>query len=159
MAEDPPEHEHHYLPHRPHGAFGEGLVARVAERVADAMGTVQFVIISTLAIAGWLVVNDVGSFLRHALVGLRHGRGFDPAPFILLNLVFSAVAYYSASMVMIAQKVQVKRDHAHAVDAVEHHEQLARDQADLLRANTELTQRVHDLSVEIHALVSRPLAP
>ena len=37
---------------RDKGAFGDGVVPRVAERVAGAMGTVQFVIGSTLVIAG-----------------------------------------------------------------------------------------------------------
>lgn len=73
------------------------------------MGTVQFVIVSTAIILGWVLVNRVTSFLSNSWTGLLHHRGFDPAPFILLNLVFSAVAYYSASMVMIGQKTHQTR--------------------------------------------------
>lgn len=84
--------------HRNKGAFGEGFVPRMAEKVADAMGTVQSVLISTTVILAWILINHVTRFPSNSWHGLRHGEGFDPAPFILLNPVFSALAYYSASM-------------------------------------------------------------
>lgn len=141
--------------HHARGAFGEGLVPKVAEKVADTMGTVQFVIVSTVVIAAWMLVNHVTAFLQSSWQGLLHGRGFDPAPFILLNLVFSAVAYYSASMVMIAQKTQARRDQAREQADAEHREDLAATQALLIRQNTELTQDVHRLALEVHALLTR----
>jgi uncharacterized membrane protein len=144
--------------HRAKGAFGEGFVPRMAERVADAMGTVQFVIASTVIIVAWVVVNHVGRFLAHSWHGLLHGQGFDPAPFILLNLVFSAVAYYSASMVMIAQKTQAKRDLAREQADAEHREDLARTQCELIEQNTQLTEEVHQLTTELHALICGPAA-
>ncbi|MFZ0161841.1 MAG: DUF1003 domain-containing protein [Kineosporiaceae bacterium] len=131
----------------------------MAEKVADAMGTVQFVLISTVVILIWMLVNHVTSFLTTSWQGLLHGRGFDPAPFILLNLVFSAVAYYSASMVMIAQKTQAKRDQAREKADAEHREELATMQAELIRQNTTLTEDVHRLTAEVHALLSTPPAP
>jgi uncharacterized membrane protein len=143
----------HHQAHRGKGAFGEGLVPRLAEKVADAMGTVQFVLGSTVVIVAWVLVNHVIGFLGHSWNGLMHGRGFDPAPFILLNLVFSAVAYYSASMVMIAQKTQARRDLAHEKADAVHREELARIQVDLIEQNTALTAQVHKLAEEIHALV------
>ncbi len=144
--------------HRDKGAFGEGLVPRLAEKVADTMGTVQFVLISTIVIVAWVLVNHVVSFLATSWQGLLQGRGFDPAPFILLNLVFSAVAYYSASMVMIAQKTQAKRDQAREKADAEHREDLAATQAELIRQNTALTEDVHRLTVEVHALLVAPPA-
>jgi uncharacterized membrane protein len=139
--------------HRGKGAFGEGIVARVAEKVADTMGTVQFVLISTVVIVGWVLVNHVVGFLSRSWDGLLHGRGFDPAPFILLNLVFSAVAYYSASMVMIAQKTQARRDLEREEADAKHREELAQTQVRLIEQNTELTETVHRLTQEVHALV------
>jgi uncharacterized membrane protein len=144
--------------HRGKGAFGEGLVPRIAEQVADTMGTVQFVLISTVVIVAWVLVNHVVQFLSNSWDGLLHGRGFDPAPFILLNLLFSAVAYYSASMVMIAQKTQAKRDLAREEADAKHREELARTQIDLIERNTDLTEQVHRLTKEVHALVSRGAA-
>jgi uncharacterized membrane protein len=151
MKQDPLRY---HRAHRGKGAFGEGFVPRMAERVADAMGTVQFVLISTLVIIAWVLVNHVAQFLSTSWEGLLHGRGFDPAPFILLNLVFSAVAYYSASMVMIAQKTQAKRDLAREEADAKHREELAGNQMGLLEQNTELTEQVHRLTKEVHALVS-----
>jgi uncharacterized membrane protein len=142
--------------HRDKGAFGEGFVPRMAERVADAMGTVQFVIVSTVVILAWVVVNHVAGFLSHSWHGLLHGQGFDPAPFILLNLVFSAVAYYSASMVMIAQKTQAKRDLVREQADAEHREDLARTQCALIEQNTQLTEQVHQLTIDLHALICDP---
>jgi uncharacterized membrane protein len=142
--------------HRDKGAFGEGLVPRLADKVADAMGTVQFVLVSTVVIVTWVLVNHVTRFLANSWTGLLHGKGFDPAPFILLNLVFSAVAYYSASMVMIAQKTQAKRDLAREEADARHREDLARTQVELIEQNTALTKQVHELTKEVHALLSPP---
>jgi uncharacterized membrane protein len=139
--------------HRRRGAFGEGFVPRVAEKVADAMGTVQFVLVSTAVILAWVLVNHVAHFLSNSWHGLLHGRGFDPAPFILLNLVFSAVAYYSASMVMIAQKTQAKRDLAREEADARHREDLANRQTELINQNTALTEQVHQLTKQVHDLV------
>ena len=150
MNTDPLRFHRH---HRDKGAFGEGLVPRLAEKVADAMGTVQFVVGSSVLIAAWLVVNGVFGFLQSAWSGLLGGTGFDPAPFILLNLMFSAVAYYSASMVMIAQKTQARRDHAREEADALHREELANIQVRLIEQNTELTREVHRLSEEIHGLL------
>lgn len=152
MQQDPLRHHH---AHRSLGAFGDGLVPRIAEKVADAMGTVQFVMVSSVVIVAWVLVNHVVRFLSHSFDGLLHGRGFDPAPFILLNLVFSAVAYYSASMVMIAQKTQAKRDLAREEADARHREELAGHQVDLIKQNTDLTEQVHRLTQEVRALVSR----
>ena len=139
--------------HRNKGAFGEGIVPRVAEKIADAMGTVQFVLASTVVIIAWVVVNGVVKFLTDSWQGLLKGQGFDPAPFILLNLVFSAVAYYSASMVMIAQKTQTRRDQVREEADAKHREDLAATQVMLIQQNTDLTTDVQRLTSEIHALV------
>lgn len=140
--------------HRSHkGAFGEGFVPRLAEKVADAMGTVQFVMVSTVVIVAWVLVNHVVHFLSRSYDGLLHGRGFDPAPFILLNLVFSAVAYYSASMVMIAQKTQAKRDLLREEADAKHREELAHQQMEMIAQNTALTEEVHRLTEQVHELV------
>jgi uncharacterized membrane protein len=98
-------------------------------------------------------------FLSNSWDGLLHGRGFDPAPFILLNLVFSAVAYYSASMVMIAQKTQAKRDLAREEADARHREELANTQTKLIEQNTDLTEQVHRLTIEVHRLICRPDGP
>jgi uncharacterized membrane protein len=120
------------------------------------MGTVGFLVASSTIILAWVFSNHVVKFLSNSWDGLLHGKGFDPAPFILLNLVFSAVAYYSASMVMIAQKTQAKRDLAREEADAKHREELATTQMGLIEQNTALTEQVHQLTLEVHRLICVP---
>jgi len=81
-----------------------------------------------------------GALFEQLLEGLLNGSGFDPAPFILLNLVFSAVAFYTGALVIIAQKAQTRTDKANEEAAAKHRDELAQFQTDLLTTNTDLTK-------------------
>lgn len=145
--------------HREHrsaagNVFGDSLAERVAEKVSTGMGTVQFIIVSTLIIAVWVLVNHVVPFLSASYQGLLHGKGFDPAPFILLNLIFSAVAFYTGALVIIAAKAQAKKSNAQEEAEAKHRESIAAEQVALLRANTELTEQVKTLTEQVHGLVA-----
>jgi uncharacterized membrane protein len=87
--------------------------------------------------------------------GLLNGKGFDPAPFILLNLVFSAVAFYTGALVIIAQKAQTRTDQANEEAGAKHREELALSQADLLRRNTDLTEEIHSMAQQLRALTEQ----
>ncbi len=76
----------------------------------------------------------------------------EPAPFILLNLVFSAVAFYTGALVIIAQKAQTRTDKANEFAAAKHRDELAQTQAELLARNTELTEQIHTLATRLHVL-------
>jgi uncharacterized membrane protein len=80
--------------HRPH-SFGE----RAADRVATAMGSWRFIIIQTLIVLLWMVLNVIG-VTRH----------WDVYPFILLNLLFSTQAAYAAPIIMMSQNRQAQKD-------------------------------------------------
>ena len=141
-------------------AGGSSFMERVSERVASGMGTVGFLVISSAIILAWVLTNNVIHFLSNSVTGLLHGRGFDTAPFILLNLVFSAFAFYTGALVIIAQKAQTRTDRANEEAGALHREQLSRSQLNLLQTNTELTQEIHALATklsnltdEIHAAV------
>jgi uncharacterized membrane protein len=75
-------------------------------------------------------------------------------PWILLNLIFSGVAFYTGALVIIAQKAQSKKDKAREEADAQHREELSKKQVTLLEVNTTLTQEVHDLSQQIQKLVS-----
>jgi uncharacterized membrane protein len=119
------------------------------------MGTVAFLVVSSVIILGWVLVNNVGQFLDSSWHGLLNGKGFDPAPFILLNLVFSAVAFYTGALVIIAQKAQTRTDRANEEAGAKHREELAQSQADLLRRNTNLTEEIHAISEQLRALTEQ----
>jgi uncharacterized membrane protein len=131
------------MPQRPHrGAFGDDTFGRFAEKTARFFGTPQYILGQTLVVLAWLAVNAVAVSLR-----------WDPYPFILLNLAFSTQAAYAAPLILLAQTRQADRDKALASAAAEHGEELARNHAELLEANTKLTEQVERLTAEIHRKV------
>ncbi len=153
---NPMRHHTHYVRQRRGGdspyAGGSSFMERVAEAVASGMGTVGFLLVSTGIILGWVFINHLVRFLTTAWHGLLHGTGFDPAPFILLNLIFSAVAFYTGALVIIAQKAQTRTDRANEEAAAAHREELAQFQTQLLQQNTDLTKEIHELARRLAAL-------
>jgi uncharacterized membrane protein len=147
-------------------AGGSSFMERVSEAVASGMGTVGFLLVSSTVILAWVLSNHVIHFLSNSWTGLLNGKGFDPAPFILLNLVFSAVAFYTGALVIIAQKAQTRTDKANEEAAAKHRDELAeyqeaaskrRDEliqqmTDLLKRNTDLTEQIHTLSQKLSTL-------
>ena len=86
---------------RPALSFGE----RVSDRVAGVVGSWQFVIIQSVVMVVWLALNIV-AWTEH----------WDPYPFILLNLVLSFQAAYTAPIILMSQNRQSAIDR----DAAEH---------------------------------------
>jgi uncharacterized membrane protein len=136
-------------------AGGSSFMERVSEAVASGMGTVAFLVVSSAIILGWVLVNHVVQFLQTSWHGLLDGRGFDPAPFILLNLLFSAVAFYTCALVIIAQKAQTRTDQANEEAAAKHREELGQYQTELLQRNTDLTEQIHTLAEQLSGLTEQ----
>jgi uncharacterized membrane protein len=154
---DPLRHHKHYKSD-PDGnaspyAGGSSFMERVSEKVASGMGTVGFLVVSSAIILAWVFVNHLVRFLTNSWHGLLNGSGFDPAPFILLNLVFSAVAFYTGALVIIAQKAQTRTDVANEAAAAAHRDELAQFQTDLLQQNTKLTEEIDAVSKKLAKLV------
>ena len=80
-----------------------GFGQRLADSVAKGMGSWRFIIIQTIIVVIWMVVN-VLAFVHH----------WDVYPYILLNLLFSTQAAYAAPIIMMAQNRQNERDRANA---------------------------------------------
>ena len=75
---------------------------RLADKVANGMGSWRFIIWQTIIVAIWMILNFI-AFCYH----------WDPYPFILLNLVFSTQAAYAAPIIMMSQNRQNERDRKH----------------------------------------------
>ena len=88
-------HQHH------HDSLGFGQ--RLADTVANGMGSWRFIIIQSVIVILWMTLNVIG-FVYH----------WDVYPYILLNLLFSTQAAYAAPIIMMAQNRQNERDRAHA---------------------------------------------
>src|SRR5665811_1651675 len=72
---------------------------RLADSVANGMGSWKFIIIQTIFVILWMGLNVV-ALMYH----------WDVYPFILLNLVFSTQAAYAAPIILLAQNRQADRD-------------------------------------------------
>ncbi len=79
--------------------------ARVADKVAAGVGSWPFIIGQAIILALWIILNSVAWFYN-----------FDPRPFILLNLVLSFQAAFSAPFVMMSQNRQAEKDRLTALN-------------------------------------------
>lgn len=79
------------------------LADRLADAVAEGMGSWTFIILQTVFVIIWMGLNLV-AYLDH----------WDPYPFILLNLVFSTQAAYAAPIIMQSQNRSAARDREQA---------------------------------------------
>jgi uncharacterized membrane protein len=153
--EDPLRHHKHYEQGGKHPspyAGGSSFMERMAEGVASAMGTVQFVLVGSLIILAWVVINGAVKYLESTGKALSKGGEFDPEPWILLNLIFSGVAFYTGALVIIAQKAQTRTDKANEEAAAKHRDELANFQSGLLEKNTDLTEQIHTLTAKMSEL-------
>lgn len=78
---------------------------RIADAVAITVGSWRFILIQSALLAVWIALNLTAWV-----------RAWDPYPFILLNLVLSFQAAYTAPILMMSQNRQAeidRRDAAH----------------------------------------------
>ncbi len=137
--------------------FGE----RLADRVAQLGGSWTFIAIFTGMLIAWVIVNTV--------VLARFGGGFDPYPYIFLNLILSMVAALQAPVILMSQNRQAARDRLAAgldyeinlkaeVEIMALHEKLDRIRLEhleeLLR---DLTQQVEESNKLVRAAVTKSI--
>lgn len=83
--------------------YDQESFGRFSEAIARNLGTARFLIVQSVFVIIWIILNI-------ALVTLR----WDPYPFILLNLAFSTQAAYAAPLILLAQNRQEERDRRQA---------------------------------------------
>lgn len=81
--------------------------ARAADAVVAIVGSWRFILIQSALLAGWLIYNAIS------------GHAFDPFPFILLNLMLSFQAAYTAPVIMMSQNRQADIDRQRGIDDFE----------------------------------------
>ena len=150
--------------HESHGAFGQDAFGRRAEALARFFGTPRYILGQTLIVIVWLILNSLALSFR-----------WDPYPFILLNLAFSTQAAYAAPLILLAQTRQADRDKDHETFIERSHAELDRraqeriaairaendklaklleSNTDLTRWDKDLTEKVADLTKQIHAILT-----
>ncbi len=124
------------------------LGERAADRMRNMMGSWPFVFVFFGIMITWAVINSL------FYLGGAHGKhGFDPYPYILLNLFLSMLAGVQAAALLIA----AKRADAVSSEIAVHTEHNTEDIKALVNDNTALTRTVKsntDLLQEIHRHVA-----
>ncbi len=87
------------MPPHPPLRWGE----RMADSVTALVGSWRFIVIQSVLLMLWIAANL-----------LAWTRAWDPYPFILLNLVLSFQAAYTAPIIMMSQNRQAEVDRLHA---------------------------------------------
>ena len=77
---------------------------RLSDHIASFGGSWRFIILFGAVLFGWIIVNAI----------LLLNRGFDPYPFILLNLILSCLAAIQAPIIMMSQNRAEARDRLRA---------------------------------------------
>src|SRR5262245_15452399 len=92
-----------HKPSRQPPARAHTIGARIADRVAETVGSWRFIIVQSCILALWIAMNVV-AIINH----------WDPYPFILLNLILSFQAAYTAPIIMMSQNRQADIDRRQA---------------------------------------------
>lgn len=77
-----------------------GLGDKLADKVAAFGGSWNFIILFLVILVIWMLINVI----------VLHNKGFDPYPFILMNLILSCVAALQAPVIMMSQNRQEAKD-------------------------------------------------
>ncbi len=77
---------------------------RWADRIATFGGSWKFLSIFGLFLLAWMALNIIA----------LNNKGFDPYPFILLNLILSCIAAIQAPVIMMSQNRQEEKDRERA---------------------------------------------
>lgn len=128
---------------------------RLADGVAATIGSWRFIIVQSTAIVLWITGNV-----------LSGASAWDPYPFILLNLLLSFQAAYTAPAIMMSQNRQSEMDRRHAETDYEVNVkaeleiELLHEKIDLLKEREllALTEAVRELSARLESL-SAALVP
>src|ERR1700727_1287384 len=136
----PPSRPQLYTPRSsrvPTPRMDSDAVGRFTESIARFFGTGSYLLIQTIVVIVWIVLNIVAVSLR-----------WDPYPFILLNLAFSTQAAYAAPLILLAQNRQENRDRV-TVDE-------DRRRASQTKADTEfLARELASLRLAVGEIVTR----
>lgn len=104
---------------------------KAADFVARTVGSWRFILVQSAILMVWAYLNVV-AWTHH----------WDPYPFILMNLMLSMQAAYTAPMIMMSQNRQTQRDRLEA-----HH-----DYETNLKAEAEVRQVLDHLEAQARAL-------
>jgi uncharacterized membrane protein len=135
---NPDDHRHPVnVVHHGEATFGE----RIADKAAAGIGSWRFLIIQTIAVVLWLILNIIG-LVKH----------WDPFPFILLNLLFSVQAAYTGPVLLLAGNRQAQKDRLTLEHAAHEADKADEQNVEILKAilkDSQMTERNTELTLQI----------
>jgi uncharacterized membrane protein len=118
---------------------------RVADTVTGYFGSWRFIILQTVAVAVWIVLNLV-AWIQH----------WDAYPFILLNLVFSTQAAYAAPLILLSQnrtsehdRVKAEVDYQHNTESLDLLRKLCRGDIAIQVSQRAIAQEVAQIAEQL----------
>jgi uncharacterized membrane protein len=109
---------------------------RIADKVASFGGSWKFIISFGIILLLWISANVV----------LLKNKGFDPYPFILLNLILSCLAALQAPVIMMSQNRQEEKDRERAKSDYEKLDHLImQQQRNIIEAQQEQMEQMNKL--------------
>jgi len=120
--------------HHPEIRTGDqlSLGERAADVMRNGMGSWAFVLSALVFLGAWMIYNG------------KHG--FDPYPFILLNLVLSCLAALQGAILLIA----AKRADQISSELAKHTFEVDQETLELTKEISLLTKRIDELTAAIH---------
>lgn len=141
----PPPYRHEHGPIKNvNEVIEEGLTfgQKASDWIAAKVGSWQFIIGQSALLTLWAILN-VTAWMRH----------WDPYPFILMNLVLSLQAAYTAPMIMMSQNRKADRDRIEAhidYEVNQKAETEIRVILENLEAQNVAIAEIHTLIAELH---------
>ncbi len=147
-----------------HPGVRTGAQLTLGERAADAMrngmGSWPFVFLFLIFMSMWALTNSALHLGGH--------KGFDPYPYILLNLLLSTMAGLQAAALLIAAKradqiaseiaVHTEHNTDDLKTMLEVNTDLTKSLEELVQRNNDLTEAVERLTQEVHVKVCETAA-
>ncbi len=119
-------------------SFGD----RLADSIARVGGSWTFILSFLAFLAAWALLN----------AWLLGAEGFDPYPFIFLNLLLSMLAALQAPVIMMSQNRQAERDR---LDATHDYEVNLKAEIEIMALHEKLDELRHQEIVSIHEEIRR----
>lgn len=123
----------------PHVRTGEKLSfgERSADAMRNGMGSWAFVFGALIFLSAWMLYNS--------------RNGFDPYPFILLNLILSCIAALQGAILLIA----AKRSDQISSELAQHTYEIDQENLVLTKEISMLTKRIDELTAAIHEHINK----
>jgi uncharacterized membrane protein len=119
---------------------------KAADWVAKQVGSWRFIILQSILITVWIILNVAGFILA-----------WDPYPFILMNLVLSSQAAFTAPIIMMSQNRQAAKDRIESHNDYEINKRAVSEIEQIIRqiqAQNEALSQIHDMLADLQAQVN-----